>query len=76
MRTRSAYLLLVVVLVASVLESTNLAEAIPYLILDFDHLQNLEKFIGKTNFVAEQITSHVIEAIDVSLPTFFVFSCL
>src|SRR3990170_8468141 len=74
MRTRSAYLLLVVVLLgSSLLESTNLAEAIPYLILDFDYLQNFERFIGKANFVAEQFSFYAIESLDVNITTYFAF---
>ena len=74
MRTRSAYLLLVVVLLgSSLLESTNLAEAIPYIILDFDYLQNFERFIGKANFVAEQFSFYAIESLDVNITTYFAF---
>ena len=46
MRTRSAYLLLVgILLVSTVLESTKLAEAIPHFILDYDYSQDIKKFV-------------------------------
>jgi len=74
MRTRSAYLLLAGVLLgSSLLESTDLAEAVPHLILDFDYLQHFEKFIGKANFVAEQFSFHAIESLDVNNTTYFAF---
>ena len=75
MRTRSAYLLLVGVLLASsVLESTELAEAIPHFILDYDYSQNIKKFFDKLDFVVDLVSFHVIEYVETNNTTYLAFS--
>ena len=71
MRTRSAFLLLVGVLLASsVLESTDIAEAIPNFILDYDYSQDIKKFSGKVDFVVDLVGFHVIEYVEANSSTY------
>jgi len=73
LRTWSAVLLLVgVLLVGSALESTELADAIPNFILDYDYSQNIKKFFDKANFVANYLVVNSYELIDVKNPTLLV----
>jgi len=74
MSTRSAYLLLLVVVLlgSTSLEVTTVADAIPKLILEYDYLQNIETFFDKANFVANQLVIHSYEITDVKNPTLLV----
>ncbi|NIQ13512.1 MAG: hypothetical protein GTO02_03600, partial [Candidatus Dadabacteria bacterium] len=74
MRTRSAILLLVgVLLVSSVLESTDLAEAIPHLILNYDYSLQIQKFFDKGNFLVYLVSFHVIEYVNANSTTYLAF---
>jgi len=62
-----------VLLGSILLEGTTVAEAVPELILNYDYLQNIEKFFGKADFVAEQFALQVLGTIDVNNSTFLAF---